>query len=262
MTRPAAQPVPPRISGRISGRPALPPIPHDVESLDARGVLELVIRTLGSERVAISTAFGPEGIVVLDLLTRIAPRPRVFTIDTGRLPQETHDLMDRVRERFGVEVEVFVPEAAAVEAMVRAGGVNLFYRSREDRIECCRVRKVEPLRRALADLDAWIVGVRRDQISTRAKTLKVANDLEHGMIWKVAPLADWTEGQVWDYVREHDLPYNELHDRGYTSIGCAPCTRPVAPSEDSRSGRWWWEAPDARECGIHLPAAPPERQSA
>jgi phosphoadenosine phosphosulfate reductase len=229
-----------------------PSVPAGVEALDATAVLRLALDTLGRDRVALSASFGPEDIVILHLLSEIEPRPRVFTLDTGRLPQETYDLIERVRARFGVEVEVFAPDAAAVEAMVGARGPNLFYESLANRLECCDVRKVQPLRRALATVDGWITGLRRDQIATRAATPKAGVDIEHGLIWKVAPLADWTEEQVWDHIRAHDLPYNALHDRGYPSIGCAPCTRAVEPGADPRSGRWWWEDAQSRECGIHV----------
>jgi phosphoadenosine phosphosulfate reductase len=137
--------------------------------------------------------------------------------------------------------------------MVTERGPNLFYQSLDDRLRCCDVRKVAPLRRALATVDGWVTGLRRDQIATRAHTPKIGLDIEHGLIWKVAPLADWSEDRVWAYIRERDLPYNALHDQGYPSIGCAPCTRAVAPGDDPRSGRWWWEEPDSRECGIHVP---------
>ncbi len=233
---------------------ALPSIPADAEALDATGALRLALDTLGVERVALSASFGPEDIVILDLLTGIVPRPRVFTLDTGRLPEETYALIERVRERFDIDVEVFAPEATEVEAMVAERGPNLFYRSLDDRQRCCDVRKVRPLRRALATVDGWITGVRRDQTRTRARTPKVGLDLEHGLIWKVAPLADWTEDRVWAHIRARDLPYNALHDQGYPSIGCAPCTRAVEPGEDPRSGRWWWEAEGARECGLHVPS--------
>jgi phosphoadenosine phosphosulfate reductase len=229
----------------------VPAVPRDIEGLDASSVLGLALDSLGADRLALSAAFGPEDMVILDLLVQLEPRPRVFTLDTGRLPQETYDLMECVRRRFDVELEVYAPESDDVESMVRAKGPNLFYESRENRLECCDVRKVQPLRRALATVDGWIAGVRRDQIMTRAATPKVGIDLMNGMIWKVAPLADWSEAQVWDHIRGRDLPYNDLHDRGYPSIGCAPCSRAVEPGADPRSGRWWWEQPDDRECGIH-----------
>ena len=229
-----------------------PPIPAGAEALDAVGALRLALETLGADRVALSASFGPEDIVLLDLLKALTPRPRVITLDTGRLPEATHALMDRVRDRFGIDIEVYAPEAAALESMVRERGTNLFYRSMDDRFRCCDVRKVEPLRRALATVDGWVTGLRRDQAPTRAATPRIGLDLEHGLIWKVAPLVDWTEDRVWAHIRERDLPYNALHDQGYPSIGCAPCTRAVAPGDDPRSGRWWWERPESRECGIHL----------
>ena len=228
------------------------PVPPEIEDLDATGVMRIALDQLGPDRLALSASFGPEDIVILDLLAGLTPAPRVFTLDTGRLPAETYDLIDRVRDRFAIEVEVFFPEAASVEAMVRERGVNLFYASVDDRLRCCDVRKVEPLRRALGTVDGWVTGLRRDQTATRSRTPKIGLDLEHGLIWKVAPLADWTEDQVWSYVRERDLPYNALHDQGYPSIGCAPCTRAVAPGDDPRSGRWWWETDGSRECGLHV----------
>jgi phosphoadenosine phosphosulfate reductase len=231
------------------------PVPVRAEHLNALEVLRLALDVIGPERIALSASFGPEDIVLLDLLTQLTPKPRVFTLDTGRLPQETYDLIDAVRARFGVDVEVVFPEAREVEAMTRERGTNLFYRSIEDRRRCCDVRKVAPLGRALRGLDGWITGVRRDQIGTRSGTLKIGFDLEHGMIWKVSPLADWTEDEVWARIRQRDLPYNALHDAGYPSIGCAPCSRAVPAGADPRSGRWWWEQPDDRECGIHV--APP-----
>lgn len=200
----------------------------------------------------LACSFSAEDLVVLDMLSRIIDKPRVFMLDTGRLPQETYDLVDRVRARYGIELEVYFPDAGAVEEMVRNHGANLFYRSVKLRNLCCHVRKVEPLRRALADVKAWITGLRREQSPTRARLKKIEIDKSHGSITKVSPLADWTYEQVWQYVEENDLPYNPLYDRGYKSIGCAPCTRPVRPDEPERAGRWWWEAPEFKECGLHI----------
>jgi thioredoxin-dependent adenylylsulfate APS reductase len=204
--------------------------------------------------LALASSFGAEDMVLLDMLSRIGPRVRVFTLDTGRLPQETYDLMEIARARYG-PIEVYAPEASEVEAMVGAHGPNLFYRSVELRKLCCAVRKVQPLRRALAGLDAWIAGLRREQGPTRAAVAKVEMDSANGGLVKVNPLADWTWEDVWRYIREHDVPYNALHDRGYPSIGCAPCTRAVQPGEDPRAGRWWWEQVTAKECGLHPEAA-------
>ena len=226
--------------------------PADLEGLDARRVLELALEALGSDRLALASSFGAEDMVILDLLAGLVDRPRVFTLDTGRLPQETFDLMDAARRRYGVTIEVYFPRAEAVEAMVGARGLNLFYESVENRRDCCGVRKVEPLKRALATVDGWITGLRREQILTRAETPKIASDDAHGGIWKVAPLADWSDEQVWQHIHANDVPYNALHDRGYPSIGCAPCTRAVEPGEHPRAGRWWWEEPEQRECGLHF----------
>jgi len=204
-------------------------------------------------RIALSASFGsPEGMVILHMLHEIDPsRARVFSIDTGRLPQETYDLMDRVRERFGIEVEVYFPDAARVQAMVREHGLNLFLDSVESRKLCCGIRKVEPLDRALADLDAWIAGLRADQSATREDARSVEVDAVHGGRIKLNPLVRWTRAEVMDYVNHHRVPIHEFHSRGYPSVGCAPCSRAIQPGEDERAGRWWWEDGENRECGIH-----------
>jgi phosphoadenosine phosphosulfate reductase len=203
-------------------------------------------------RIALGTSFAAEGIVLIDMLTRLTNRVHVFTLDTGRLTPESYAVMDAVRDRYGLVIDVFFPQTEAVEVMTREEGVNLFYRSVESRKRCCAVRKVEPLGRALAGLDAWITGLRREQAETRSEVRKVEIDEAHGGIAKVNPLADWSWAEVWSYIRTHDLPYNALHDLGYPSIGCAPCTRAVRPDEDQRAGRWWWEGErSAKECGLH-----------
>ena len=227
-------------------------IPNDIESADAPGVLELALGALGRDRVALASSFGAEDMVIVDMLASLVERPRVFTLDTGRLPQETYDLMDATRRRYGIDVEVYFPNAIDVQTMVLQRGLNLFYESIENRRDCCGVRKVEPLGRALATVDGWITGLRRDQTATRAGTPKIGLDTAHRGIWKVAPLADWDRERVWTYLRQHEVPYNALHDRGFASIGCAPCTRAIEPGEDERAGRWWWEEPAQRECGIHF----------
>jgi len=202
-------------------------------------------------RMAVVTSFQAEGMVLLDMAWRIDPAVRVITLDTGRLPQETYEMIDRVRERYGVEAEVFFPDAGAVETLVRGGGPNLFRDSVDARLACCHVRKVEPLRRALAGLDAWVTGLRRGQSPARAGIRQVETDPENGGIVKLNPLADWSWEQVTSYVRRHDVPLHPLYARGYASIGCAPCTRPVRDGEDSRAGRWWWESNGNKECGLH-----------
>lgn len=203
-------------------------------------------------RVAICTAFQAEGSVLLDMAWRLDPGVRVVTLDTGRLPQETHDLIERVRWRYGIRVEVHTPDARAVEAMVSSDGPNLFYHSLEGRKTCCRIRKVEPLKRALEGLAAWITGLRRDQAPSRAGVRRLEIDPGHGGITKLNPLAGWRVDQVGSYLEEHDVPYHALYDQGFASIGCAPCTRAVAPGDDPRSGRWWWEPTESpKECGLH-----------
>ncbi|MBI2942138.1 MAG: phosphoadenylyl-sulfate reductase [Chloroflexi bacterium] len=220
------------------------------DGTEPQSVIRWALERFG-RRVVICTSFQADGVVIVDMAWRLDPRVRVATIDTGRLPAETYELMDQVRERYGIPVEVFTPDARAVEQMVRQHGVNLFYRDLTKRRICCEVRKAAPLRRMLDGLDAWIVGLRRDQADTRSRIRKVEVDWVHGGILKVSPLADWTEEEVWGYIRAHDVPYNKLYDQGYRSIGCAPCTRTVAAGEDPRAGRWWWEKDAPKECGLH-----------
>lgn len=221
---------------------------------EARGPEELLtwaFERFGPDRVVIVSSFQIESMALIDMAAKIRQDVRVATIDTGRLPQETYELMERVRDRYGIPVEVFVPDAPSVEAMVRRHGVNLFYRSADLRLLCCYVRKVLPLRRLLSAADAWVTGLRRDQSETRANIRKVEVDRDHGGVVKLNPLADWSEQDVWSYIREHGVPYSPLYDQGYTSIGCAPCTRPVPPGAGQRSGRWWWETGAPKECGMH-----------
>ncbi len=206
-----------------------------------------------ADQIALSCSFGaPEGLVLLDMMHRIDPASRVFVLDTGRLPQATYDLIDRVRDRYAQTVEVIFPDADRVQSMVRDNGLNLFYESVEKRELCCRVRKVEPLNRFLSGLDAWVTGLRRDQTSARAKTAKIEIDRAHAGIVKLNPIADWSLEQVSDYVRENEVPTNRLHAEGYPSVGCDPCSRAIGPDDDLRSGRWWWENSGLKECGIHL----------
>ena len=202
-------------------------------------------------RMAISAAGGVDGMAIIDMAWRINPDVRVFTLDTGRLPPETYQLFEEIRERYGIDVEFEFPERIAVERLVNAEGPNLMYKSVDLRLACCEIRKVEPLKRKLATLDAWVAGLRREQWRTRTNIAKVELDRDHGGIVKLNPLADWTADEVWDYVRTNEVPYHELFDHGYASIGCAPCTRPVQPTESERAGRWWWESETDKECGIH-----------
>jgi len=203
------------------------------------------------DRVAIVASFQAESSVIIDMSSKIRRDLHIVTLDTGRLPQATHDMIDRVRDRYGVEVQVFQPDPRDVQEMVAAHGTNLFYQSPDLRRLCCNVRKSRPLARALQGYGAWVTGVRRQQAVTRLATPVADVDAEHGGIAKVAPLAAWSKAQVWDYIREHDLPYHSLYDHGYTSIGCAPCTRATVAGEDERAGRWWWEQNEVKECGLH-----------
>jgi phosphoadenosine phosphosulfate reductase len=204
-----------------------------------------------SPRISISVAGGAEGTVLVDMAWRIDPNVRVFTLDTGRLPQETYDHFDHIRDRYGIQVEVQSPERRHLEGMVARHGSNLMYQSVDMRLLCCQVRKVVPLVRYLGEMDAWITGLRREQWATRSNVRKIELDHDHGGIVKLNPLADWTKEEVWDYVRENDVPYHPLFDKGFTSIGCLPCTRPIQPGEPERAGRWWWETDAPKECGIH-----------
>jgi phosphoadenosine phosphosulfate reductase len=221
----------------------------------ARSPEELLGRAVAllHPRLALATAFGRESIVIISMLAEIRRDVRIFAIDTGRLPEETYELAERVRERFGVAIEWHFPDRRLVETLEREQGLFSFRGSLQARKECCRVRKVEPLGRALAGLDAWISGRRASQGATRAGLATVEVDAGHGGLIKLNPLAGWSAQAVLEYMRSHELPYNRLHDLGYPSIGCAPCTRPVQAGDDERAGRWWWETAEHKECGLHLP---------
>jgi len=196
-------------------------------------------------------SFGAEDMVLLDCIATHVPRIDVFTLDTGRLPEETHALLDTVRDRYSIPIRIYFPDTEVVQAWVEQNGPNGFYRSIAQRLQCCHIRKVQPLQRALAGKKAWITGLRREQSASRQNLEVEAWDEANGLV-KLNPLLEWTAGDVWAYLKTHDVPHNALHDRGYPSIGCAPCTRAVAPGEDSRAGRWWWEHESQKECGLHL----------
>jgi phosphoadenosine phosphosulfate reductase len=200
-------------------------------------------------RIALSSSLSIEDQTLTDIVVRQGGT-RIFTLDTGRLFPETYQLIDKTNLTYGIQLEVFFPDYNEVQRMVQEEGINLFYNSIESRHRCCQVRKLEPLQRAFKGLDAWICGLRREQSVTRQDMQVVEWDAMHQLI-KVNPLISWTEKQVWDYIKEHQVPYNKLHKQGYPSIGCEPCTRAVKPGEDVRAGRWWWESPDHRECGLH-----------
>ncbi len=205
----------------------------------------------GKDRIALASSLGAEDQVLTHMLLSINLTARIFVLDTGRLHSETYEVMSRTMSKYKMKYEFLFPESADVEAMESQEGPDLFYESIENRKKCCSVRKVKPLRRVLSTLDVWITGLRRQQAVTRNVLEKIEWDEDNGLI-KLNPLVDWSEEQVWSYIREHSIPYNDLHDWGYPSIGCAPCTRAVKPGEDLRSGRWWWETPEQKECGLHL----------
>jgi phosphoadenosine phosphosulfate reductase len=208
------------------------------------------------DQIAIASSFSIEDCVVIDIATRIDANVKVFALDTGRLPEATYVTADRVRDKYRVAIAWQFPERAAVEALERDKGLFSFMESLDNRHECCGIRKVAPLGRALAGVAAWMTGLRRDQSITRTDSVEVELDGAHGGIAKVNPLISWTEEQVRAYATAHRVPINALHNQGYPSIGCAPCTRAVEPGEHPRAGRWWWENPDSKECGLHPVATP------
>jgi phosphoadenosine phosphosulfate reductase len=235
----------------ISAAATVGRIVDQFERLSAEEILTWTISTFG-HRFAVVTALQAEGMVVLDLARRVDQQVRVITIDTGRLPPETHQMIETVRRHFSVQVEVLTPASEDVQRMVGEHGPDLFRRDPALRLLCCKVRKVDPLRRALTDLDAWATGLRRDSGAARARIAKIEIDEAHQRIVKLNPLADWTAEDVWAHIERHELPVHPLYHQGYTSIGCAPCTRATLPGEDERAGRWWWETDLRRECGIHV----------
>lgn len=223
----------------------------DLDGADPRDILTAALGSF--DRIALSFS-GAEDVVLVDMLTDLSADVRVFCLDTGRLHPETYRFVEQVREHYGIEIEMMFPDPQAVQALVREKGLFSFYEDGHQ--ECCAVRKIEPLRRRLATLDAWITGQRRDQSPTRTEVPVVQDDRafstqEHPIV-KFNPLAGWRSADVWAYIREHQVPYNALHDRGFVSIGCEPCTRAIAPHEHERAGRWWWEDSTKRECGLHI----------
>lgn len=231
--------------------------PEDIEKLNQQWDKvepETMLRhfmEIYGDRIALSSSLSAEDQALTDMMLGINPQARIFSLDTGRLFPETYALLDKTNLHYGIKIEVFCPQTEALQEMVNTQGINLFYESIEKRHLCCQVRKLEPLSRAFRTLDAWVCGLRRSQSVTRNNMQRVEWDERHGLL-KINPLIDWSEEQVWAYVREHRVPYNKLHDQGFPSIGCQPCTRAVKPGEDIRSGRWWWEDPQHRECGLHI----------
>ena len=215
----------------------------------AEEILKQAIEIFGS-KITFATSLGAEDQVITYMLSRIDKTANIITLDTGRVFPETYDLLHRTINRYGVNIKSYYPDTTQVEEMVNTKGINLFYESIENRKLCCHVRKIVPLRRALSGMDAWITGLRREQSVTRTDLKIVEWDAANGLI-KINPLLEWSEGQVWDFIKQHDIPYNKLHDQGFPSIGCQPCTRAIEKGEDLRAGRWWWEMPESKECGLH-----------
>lgn len=213
-------------------------------------VLEYFLKVFPG-KAALSSSLSYEDQVLTDMMVGIRKDARIFTLDTGRQFPETYELIDRTNMQYGISIEVFFPDFRKVQEMVREHGINLFYDSVELRHKCCEIRKIEPLKRALQGVDVWISGLRRSQSVTRAGMQMVEYDAADDVL-KLNPLILWSEEQVKQYVKENEVPYNRLHEKGFPSIGCQPCTRAVAPGDDIRSGRWWWEDPDHRECGLHV----------
>ena len=210
--------------------------------------LRQAVRDYG--KVVYSNSLGAESMVLTDLIWSHVPSIDIFSIDTGRLHEETYSLLERLERRYQRRIRLVYPNPEALESYTSENGINGFYNSVEQRQSCCHIRKVEPFRRAIAGSGAWVTGVRKEQSATRAQAKPVEFDAPNGL-YKISPILDWTNDDIWAYIRAHKLPYNPLHDQGFPSIGCAPCTRAVEPGADSRSGRWWWENSDVKECGLH-----------
>jgi len=223
----------------------------ELEPASATAILQWTFERFAADRIAFSTSFGAEGMVLMHMLVALKLKPRIFTIDTGRNFQETYDVWNEAVKRLGVEIECYAPDPESLRRLLAGKGPNLFYESVENRKNCCHVRKVEPLFRALKDADVWLAPLRRGQGESRQAIPVVEWNATHGL-YKVCPMVNWTEENVWTYIRSNDVPYNKLYDRGFLTISCAPCTRPVRPGEGIRSGRWWWEAEADKECGIHV----------
>ena len=217
-----------------------------------KSTLEVLDWFLGEYKgkIALASSMGAEDQVLTDMIVKIDLAVKIFTLDTGRLFYETYELIEKTNLRYKINVDIYFPDSSQVQQMVNTKGINLFFQSIENRKECCNVRKIEPLKRAFKGLEVWICGLRREQSSTRTQNQLVEWDESNGLI-KLNPLIDWTEQQVWDYIKQNNVPYNILHDKGFPSIGCQPCTRAIFPGEDGRAGRWWWENPETKECGLH-----------
>jgi phosphoadenosine phosphosulfate reductase len=220
-----------------------------LEGSTAQSILSFFINEFEGT-LAFGTSLGAEDQVITDMIAKINKSTKIFTLDTGRVFPETYHTLQQTMEKYGINIDVYFPNSERVERMVNEKGINLFYDSVENRKMCCQVRKIEPLQRAMTGVDVWVTGIRREQSVTRILTDIVEYDAATHKL-KVNPLVDWTEEDVWNYIKDHEVPYNKLHDNGFPSIGCQPCTRAISAGEDVRAGRWWWEAPEQKECGLH-----------
>jgi phosphoadenosine phosphosulfate reductase len=229
----------------------------DFEVKSAQELLRWSADQYGQD-VGLASSFGMEDMVLIDMIAKLENPITIFTLDTGRLHEETYEVIEQVRSKYGLKIKTYFPDKNKVEELVREKGFFSFRESVENRKQCCTIRKVEPLNRALGELKAWVTGLRRAQGVTRTDIPKVLEDADHPPLIKINPLAEWTEEQVLTYIIENNVPINILHKRNYPSIGCAPCTRAVEPGEDIRAGRWWWENPEHKECGLHQRDAGPK----
>lgn len=223
---------------------------HKFASAGPKEVLAYFLETFKG-KIAFASSMGAEDQVITEMIAKLDREAKIFTLDTGRMFPETYDIIERTNARYRINIQIYFPEREQVEKMVNKKGINLFYESIENRKECCHIRKIVPLKRAMEGLEVWISGLRRSQSVTRKEVKLVEWDEGNGLI-KLNPLIEWTEEQVWDYINENNIPYHKLHDQGFPSIGCQPCTRAIEPDEDVRAGRWWWELPEGKECGLHV----------
>ncbi len=227
----------------------IPTLNEVLKTKDAREIIAFFIDKLG-DKLTFGTSLGAEDQVITQMIASISKEATIFTLDTGRLFAETYDLIDRTTKKYNIKIHPYFPAAEEVEDMVMKHGINLFYNSIDLRHQCCQIRKLNPLKRAMNGKEAWITGLRRSQSITRT-TMQIVEWDDNSKKIKINPLINWSEKEVWDYIKAHHIPYNPLHDKGFPSIGCQPCTRAIMEGEDLRAGRWWWENPDTKECGLH-----------
>jgi len=224
---------------------------EQIQNYTAEEIVAWAMQHFGVNKVALASSLGAGDQVLTAMLLKASPQAHIFTIDTGRLHQETYDTMEQTSQKYNLKYEVLFPNQADIASLVGENGPNLFYESVPKRKLCCQVRKIKPLTQHLSTLQAWICGLRKDQSVTRTAIAKIEWDSAFGLL-KINPLADWSQEQVWSYIGQNNIPYNKLHDQNFPTIGCLPCTRAVEAGEDIRAGRWWWEEPEHKECGLHI----------